>query len=128
MIYFSGISIKHLKKWDFPDDSPRFASVDDCYRMFLGMHLRMMRLDHEELDPYYHRYLLCVKHFNSRVKLSYREFKNVVVTIVDLYQQYFRGLNPRKKQSVIDNIGKFERLIYLYTNKSFPNQTPQNAK
>jgi len=42
MIYYSGISIKHLDRWDFPDDTPRFSSVQDCYRMFLGMHLKMM--------------------------------------------------------------------------------------
>ncbi|HUU29536.1 MAG TPA: hypothetical protein VM123_17165 [archaeon] len=128
MIYFSGISIRHLEKWDIPDDNPRFASVNDCYRMFLGMHLKMMRSDQESVDPHYNHYLACVEHFNSHLKLSYREYKNVVATLVDLYQQYFRNTNPRRCQNTLDNIGKFERLIYLFTNKTFPTQATNISK
>ena len=119
MIYYSGISIKHLDRWDFPDDNPRFSSVQDCYRMFLGMHLKMMRFSHKEYDPYYARYLACVRYFNNRLKLNYQEFKNVVANIVELYQQFFtESLPRRKRQAILDTIGKFERLIYLYSNKT----------
>lgn len=83
MIYYSGISIKHLDRWDFPDDTPRFSSAQDCYRMFLGMHLKMMRFGHGEYDPYYARYQACVRHFNNRLKLNYQEFKNVMANIVE---------------------------------------------
>ena len=125
MIYYSGISIKYLDKWDFPDDTPRFSSVHDCYRMFLGMHLKMMRHEHQECDPYYDRYLACVRHFNNRLKLNYLEFKNVVANIVDLYQQFFKEPMPgRKRQTLLDTIGKFERLIYLYSNKTHTPLSP----
>jgi len=128
MIYYSGISVKHFQWWDIPDDTPRFASVDDCYRMFLGMHLRMMRFGREEVDPYYKRYLVCVAYFENRLKLSYQEFKNVVAVLVDLYQRYYRITNSKRRQSILDKIGKFERLIYLYTNKSLSSQTTHKVK
>jgi len=125
MIYYSGISIKHLGRWDLPDDSPRFSSVQDCYRMFLGMHLKMMRFGHGEYDPYYTRYLACVRYFNNRLKLNYQEFKNVVANIVDLYRQFFDDSLPgRKRQGILDTIGKFERLIYLYSNKTHTKISP----
>ncbi len=120
MIYFSGISTKHLSIWDIPDDTPRYSSVDDCFRQFLGMHVRMMRSGHESTDPYYNRYLACVESFECRVTLSYREFRNVVATLVDLYRRYFNDINNRRRQSLLDSIGKFERLIFLYSNKTFP--------
>ena len=128
MIYYSGISVKHFQWLDIPDDTPRFASVDDCYRMFLGMHLRMMRFGREEVDPYYKRYLVCVAYFENRLKLSYQEFKNVVAVLVDLYQRYYRITNSKRRQSILDKIGKFERLIYLYTNKSLSSQTTHKVK
>jgi len=120
MIYFSGISTKHLSIWDIPDDTPRFSSVDDCYRQFLGMHVKMMRLGHESTDPYYNRYLACVQSFDCRLKLSYGEFCNVVATLVGLYRQYFNDRRNRRRQSLLDSIGKFERLIFLFSNKTFP--------
>ncbi len=125
MIYYSGISIKHLDRWDFPDDTPRFSSVQDCYRMFLGMHLKMMRFGHGEYDPYYARYLACVQYFNNRLKLNYQEFKNVVANIVELYQQFFNESLPRgKRQAILDTTGKFERLVYLYSNKTHTKISP----
>ena len=120
MIYFSGISTKHLSIWDIPDDTPRYSSVDDCFHQFLGMHVRMMRSGHESTDPYYNRYLACVESFECRVKLSYQEFRNVVATLVNLYRRYFKDINNRRRQSLLDSIGKFERLIFLYSNKTFP--------
>jgi len=120
MIYFSGISTKHLNIWDIPDDTPRFSSVDDCYHQFLGMHVKMMRSGHESTDPYYHRYLACVEYFDCSVKLSYQEFRNVVATLIGLYRRYFKDKSNRRRQSLLDRIGKFERLIYLYSNKTFP--------
>ncbi len=125
MIYYSGISIKHLDRWDFPDDTPRFSSVQDCYRMFLGMHLKMMRFGHGEYDPYYARYLACVQYFNNRLKLNYQEFKNVVANIVKLYQQFFNeSLSRGKRQAILDTTGKFERLVYLYSNKTHTKISP----
>src|SRR3989339_524113 len=119
MIYFSGISIRHLERWDFPDDdTPVYSSVDDCYRLFLGLHLKMMRFGHGEFDPYYNRYLACVKYFKNRLKLNYQEYRNVVANIVDLYQQYYKTNYPKKRQALLDTIGKFERLIYLFANKT----------
>ncbi|MBN2290657.1 MAG: hypothetical protein JXQ83_15085 [Candidatus Glassbacteria bacterium] len=120
MIYFTGISTRHLSAWDIPDDTPRYSSVDDCFHQFLAMHVKMLRLCHESTDPYYLRYLACVKHFDCRVRLSYREFRNVVATLVELYRQYFKDTGNRRRQGTLDNIGKFERLIYLYSNKTFP--------
>ena len=120
MIYFSGISTKHLSIWDIPDDTPRYSSVDDCFHQFLGMHVRMMRSGHESTDPYYNRYLACVESFECRVKLSHQEFRNVVATLVNLYRRYFKDINNRRRQSLLDSIGKFERLIFLYSNKTFP--------
>ena len=120
MIYFSGISTKHLSIWDIPDDTPRYSSVDDCFHQFLGMHVRMMRSGHESTDPYYNRYLACVESFECRVKLSHPEFRNVVATLVNLYRRYFKDINNRRRQSLLDSIGKFERLIFLYSNKTFP--------
>ncbi len=120
MIYFSGISIRHLERWDFPDDNPRFASVEDCYQMFLGMHLKLMRADRQgAVNPNYQRYLACVEHFESHLRLSFEEYRNVVDKLVVLYQEYF-GDHGRKSQQTLDIIGKFERLIYLYANKTFP--------
>lgn len=123
MIYFSGLSIQHLHQWDIPDDKPRFCSVEDSYRMFLGMHFRMMRAVNGSVDPYYNRYLACVEHFESRMRLSYPEFRNAVAVIVDLYRQYFDDPEGKKAQALLDNIGKFERLVYLFSNKTFPSRS-----
>jgi hypothetical protein len=128
VIYFSGISTRHLSLWDIPDDNPRFSSVEDCYRLFLGLHLRMMRGGTEKLDPYYNRYLACVEHFDSHLILSYQEFRNVVGTIVDFYRQYFDSLQRKQNSTLLDTIGKFERLIYMFSNKTFPTQTAQGGK
>lgn len=117
MIYFTDTSIRHLERWDIPDDTPRFATVDDSYRMFLGMHLRMMRSSFEEYDPYYRHYLDCVEQLGSRLRLSYHEFRNVVANLVQLYQQYYKRTGTTRQQKVLDTIGKFERLIYLFSNK-----------
>ncbi|MEA1997448.1 MAG: hypothetical protein U9N45_07400, partial [Gemmatimonadota bacterium] len=75
------------------------------------------------VDPYYNHYLRCVEYFGNRLKLSYEEYRNVVAVIVGLYRKYFRNVGPGRSQTVLDNIGKFERLIYLYTNKTFPTQS-----
>ena len=128
MIYFSGISVKYLERWEIPDDTPRFASVNDCYRLFLGLHLKMMRSYQESNNPYYQRYLACIEYFNSHLKLDYQEYKNVVATIVSLYQQYLRNPNSRRSQTILFTIGKFERLIYLFTNKTFPPQASKKSK
>ena len=85
----------------------------------------MKRFGNGEYDPYYTRYLACVRHFNNRLKLNYQEFRNVVANIVDLYQQFFRQSLPwRKRQAILDTIGKFERLIYLYSNKTHTKISP----
>jgi hypothetical protein len=120
MIYFHGISTMHLSIRDIPDDTPRYSSVDDCYRQFLEMHFRMMRSGHESTDPYYNRYLACVEYFDCRVKLSYEEFRNAVAALVGLYRQYYQDSANRRRQSLLDSIGKFERLIFLFSNKTFP--------
>jgi hypothetical protein len=119
MIYFSGISIKHLERWEFPDDRPRFSTADDSYRLFLGMHLNMIRTSGKqgEYDPNYARYLSCVQHCESRLSLSFVEFRNVVANLVELYQQFFTDPSGSRGARLMDNIGKFERLIYLFTNK-----------
>jgi hypothetical protein len=123
MIYFSGISTQHLNLWEFPDDTPRFSSVEDCYRLFLGIHFRMLRSGQAATDPYYNHYLACVDHFESRMRLSYQEFRNAVATIVDLYREYFDDTGQRRRQALLDTIGKFERLVYLFSNKTFPTRT-----
>ena len=123
MIYFSGMALQHLNQWDIPDDTPRFSSVEDCYRMFLGMHFRMIRAGNGSVDPYYNRYLACVEHFDSRMRLSYGEFRNAVATIVELYKHYFEDPEGKKAQTVLDTIGKFERLVYLFSNKTFPSRS-----
>ena len=119
MIYFSGISIKHLEKWGFPDDRPRFATPEDSYQLFLGMHLSMIRTSGQqrEYDPNFVRYLSCVRHCESRLSLSFDEFRNVVAKLVNLYQCFFADPTGSRGARLIDTIGKFERLIYLYTNK-----------
>lgn len=119
MIYFSGISVKHLERWEFPDDRPRFSTPEDCYRIFLGMHLSMIRTAAEQgdYDPNYLRYLACVQHCESRLRLSFTEFRNVVGNLVKMYQQFFRDPTGGRSGRLMDNIGKFERLIYLYANK-----------
>jgi hypothetical protein len=119
MIYFSGISIKHLERWELPDDRPRFSTAEDSYRLFLGMHLTMIRACEKqgEYDPNYNRYLSCVQHCESRLRLSFIEFRNVVANLVVLYQQLFTDPTGSRGARLMDTIGKFERLIYLYTNK-----------
>ncbi len=119
MIYFSGISIKHLERWEIPDDRPRFSTAENSYRLFLGMHLSMIRAGEKqgEYDPNYVRYLSCVTHCESRLRLSFTEFRNVVANLVELYQQFFADPTGSRGARLMDNIGKFERLIYLYTNK-----------
>lgn len=119
MIYFSGISIKHLERWEFPDDRPRWATPEDCYRMFLGMHLSMIRTgaDQGDYDPNYQRYVECVRHCESRLRLSFGEFRNTVAMLVEMYQEFFRDPTASRSARLMDNIGKFERLIYLYSNK-----------
>ncbi len=119
MIYFSGISIKHLERWEFPDDRPRFATPEDCYRLFLGMHLSMLRTGEKqgEYDPNFARYLACVRHCQSRLSLSFTEFRNVVANLVELYQRFFTDPTGSRGVRLMDTIGKFERLIYLYANK-----------
>ncbi len=119
MIYFSGIAIKHLERWEFPDDRPRFSTPQDSYRLFLGIHLSMIRTTGKlgEYDPNYTRYLGCVKHCGSRLSLSFTEFRNVTANLVQLYQQYFADPSGSRGARLMDTIGKFERLIYLYTNK-----------
>ena len=121
MIYFSGISLKHLERWELPDDRPRFCAPEESYRMFLGMHLNMIRSGEKqgEYDPNYARYLECVKHCESRLKLSFLEFRNVVANLVELYQQFFADPTGGRGGKLLDIIGKYERLIYLYANK-FP--------
>ena len=59
----------------------------------------------------------------SRLRLSYREFRNVVANLVLLYQQYYKSQRTTRQQKVLDTIGKFERLIYLFSNKVF-SETP----
>jgi len=119
MIYFSGIALKHLERWELPDERPRFSTPEDSYRMFLGMHLSMIRTaeKHGEYDPNYARYLACVKHCESRLQLSFTEFRNVVANLVELYQRFFADPTGGRGGKLLDIIGKFERLIYLYTNK-----------
>ena len=59
----------------------------------------------------------------SRLRLSYREFRNVVANLVLLYQQYYKSQGTTRQQKVLDSIGKFEWLIYLFSNKDF-SETP----
>ena len=119
MIYFSGIAIKHLERWEMPDDRPRFATPEDCYRLFLGMHLSMIRtpVGQGEFDPNYRRYLACVEYCESRLRLSFTEFRNAVANLVEMYQQFFREPTSAASGKLLDTIGKFERLVYLYYNK-----------
>lgn len=120
MIYFSGIAAQRFNEWEIPDDTPRFSTAEDSYRLFLGMHFRMMRAADERFDPYYKHYLACVEHFESRMQLSHQEFRNAVATIVDMYRQYFEEPESKHRETLLDTIGKFERLVYLFSNKTHP--------
>ena len=119
MIYFSGIAIKHLERWEFPDDRPRFSTPEDCYRLFLGMHLSMIRTltNQGDYDPNYRRYLACVQYCESRLCLSFTEFRNAVANLVEMYQRFFADPTSANSGKLMDTIGKFERLVYLYYNK-----------
>lgn len=122
MIFFKGIESRLLQNWDFPDDTPRFAEVEQCRRMFQRMHFSMLRGTEGEYDRNYQRYVACVEHFNARVLLSFEEFRNVVATIVRLYDKLMKEEYKARREKYLDAIGKFERLIYLYSNKIYSNQ------
>ncbi len=118
MIYFSGIAAQRFNEWEIPDDNPRFATVEDSYRLFLGIHFRMLRAGDNPLEPYYRHYLACVEHYEARMRLSQREFRNAVGVIVDMYRRYFEETEAKRREALLDSIGKFERLVYLFSNKT----------